>query len=285
MTLCQNETTAEPLKTYEHKEDCARNASMINISWQKETANESIRQRKENFLKTAAALHNGKYNYSSVKYFNNRTEVEISCPLHGIFFQRPDHHLAGSECPQCGAIKSNSKRTKLQSEFILAADTIHKYKYGYSKVLYKGAFHKVIIICPKHAEFLQTPDHHLRGCGCSKCIPRVSKVETDFLNYLNIPYYNRQVFISKHKFHIDGLDPHNNIVYEFLGDYYHGNPDKFKKDKYNKICHKTYGQLYQETMNRFFKLKTMGYYVKYVWENDWRIFRKQMTTHPKIQEY
>ena len=28
---------------------------------------------------------------------------------------------------------------------------------------------KVIIICPIHGEFLQSPDGHLRGQGCPEC--------------------------------------------------------------------------------------------------------------------
>lgn len=53
--------------------------------------------------------------------------------------------------------------------FIKKAREIHGDKYDYSKVEYKGNRIPVIIICPKHGEFLQTPHEHLSGCGCKKC--------------------------------------------------------------------------------------------------------------------
>ena len=45
----------------------------------------------------------------------------------------------------------------------------HKDFYDYSKVVYKSSRDKIIIICPIHGEFKQTPDQHKRGGGCSKC--------------------------------------------------------------------------------------------------------------------
>ena len=54
-------------------------------------------------------------------------------------------------------------------EFIQKAKAVHGDKYDYSHVVYVNSRTKVCIICPKHGEFLQTPDSHLRGHGCSKC--------------------------------------------------------------------------------------------------------------------
>lgn len=54
-------------------------------------------------------------------------------------------------------------------EFIKRAKEVHGNKYDYSKVEYNSANVKVCIICPKHGEFWQTPDMHLRGHGCFMC--------------------------------------------------------------------------------------------------------------------
>ena len=48
----------------------------------------------------------------------------------------------------------------------------HGNKYDYSKVEYKTAHDKILIICPEHGEFRQTPNHHLMGNGCPKCSKR-----------------------------------------------------------------------------------------------------------------
>lgn len=54
-------------------------------------------------------------------------------------------------------------------EFINRAQALHGNKYDYSKVEYKNSKEAVIIICPEHGEFLQSPIKHLRGRGCIKC--------------------------------------------------------------------------------------------------------------------
>ena len=45
----------------------------------------------------------------------------------------------------------------------------HSEKYDYSNVKYKKMHSKVEIICAKHGPFYQTPQSHLKGCGCPKC--------------------------------------------------------------------------------------------------------------------
>jgi hypothetical protein len=38
----------------------------------------------------------------------------------------------------------------------------------------------------------------------------------------------------------------------------------------NKTCNKTFGWLYENTMNRFDILRRNGYKVTFIWENDFR---------------
>jgi len=56
-----------------------------------------------------------------------------------------------------------------QEEVIKRFKEVHGNKYDYSKVIYKKSKEKVNIICSEHGEFLQTPNNHLSGYGCSKC--------------------------------------------------------------------------------------------------------------------
>jgi hypothetical protein len=53
--------------------------------------------------------------------------------------------------------------------FVKRSGVIHKRKYGYEKTIYVKATEKVIITCPTHGDFLQTPNNHLAGHGCPKC--------------------------------------------------------------------------------------------------------------------
>ena len=71
----------------------------------------------------------------------------------------------------------------------------HGNKYIYSKLKYKSDEEKVIIICPEHGEFLQTPGSHKQGDGCLKC--NSSKGEIKIINFLE---KNITEYIHQHKF-------------------------------------------------------------------------------------
>lgn len=55
------------------------------------------------------------------------------------------------------------------AEFILKAKTKHNDYYTYEKTVYINGKHKVIITCPIHGDFEQTPGDHTQGHGCPKC--------------------------------------------------------------------------------------------------------------------
>ena len=120
----------------------------------------------EQFIQKAIFIHSkGKYDYSLVDYKHSKTKVIIVCPIHGEFEQRPFSHLSGHGCPKC---KADEKRSSTE-QFIQKAILIHGDKYDYSKVEYKTAHNKVVIVCPIHGEFEQRPNSHLSGDGCPKC--------------------------------------------------------------------------------------------------------------------
>ena len=58
---------------------------------------------------------------------------------------------------------------KLTDVFVEKAKRVHGDKYDYSKVEQINNKTKICIVCPIHGEFWQTPNSHLRGCGCAKC--------------------------------------------------------------------------------------------------------------------
>jgi ssDNA-binding Zn-finger/Zn-ribbon topoisomerase 1 len=51
--------------------------------------------------------HGNYYDYSLVVYEHRRKAVEIICPIHGSFWQKPIDHIAGCGCPKCGYIRSD----------------------------------------------------------------------------------------------------------------------------------------------------------------------------------
>lgn len=57
-----------------------------------------------------------------------------------------------------------------KEKFIEESKKIHGDKYDYKEVDYINNHIKVAIVCPKHGIFLQEPQNHLRGHGCSRCM-------------------------------------------------------------------------------------------------------------------
>lgn len=72
----------------------------------------------------------------------------------------------------------------------------------------------------------------------------------------------------KRFYYVDGFCEATGTVYEFYGDYYHGNPNKYKAGDVNKEAQKTFGQLYEDTMRREALLKSR-YTVITIWESEY----------------
>ena len=134
------------------------------------------RLTKEEFIAKARRAHGSRYNYDNVVYVNNHTNVEIICPVHGGFMQRPYSHVANkpSGCPFCRCQNSQGMARRLgdkytQEQFLQLARKVHGDTYDYSKAVYDGMYVKITVICRVHGEFQQFPGNHLDGNRCRKC--------------------------------------------------------------------------------------------------------------------
>ena len=123
------------------------------------------RKTTKQFIEEANKIHNNKYKYNKTEYINEKSKVIITCPIHGDFEQTPYNHLHRKECPKC---VNDSKKLTLE-EFIQRANKIHNNKYDYSNVNYINNNTKVMIWCPEHGFFEQTPGKHLSGQRCPDC--------------------------------------------------------------------------------------------------------------------
>lgn len=118
----------------------------------------------EIFIERSNIIHNNKYVYTETNYIDYGTAVNIICPQHGIFIQKPVDHLAGCGCTTCsGNKKSNT------DEFIIKANIVHNNIYNYTNVIYINNKVPINIICATHGIFTQIPNDHLTGYGCNKC--------------------------------------------------------------------------------------------------------------------
>jgi len=218
------------------------------------------------FIEKSNKIHNCKYNYSKVIYKTCDDKVVIICPIHGEFNQSPSQHLRKQGCPDC-----NSNKLSLKI-FVNRSNKTHNYKYNYSKVDYIDSKTKVKIICPKHRGFEQTPNHHLKGYGCPKCSHHISKPSQEWLDSFDDTNIVREktIKIGKKRIRVDGFDFKTKTIYEFYGDYWHGNPNKFNPYDINSNNKKTFGELYNLTIEKEKLIKDAGYNLIIIWESDWK---------------
>jgi len=122
----------------------------------------------DHFIEKSSKEHSNKYDYTLVNYVNNKINVDIICPIHGVFSQKPLSHLKGCGCPSCGGIKASKHRQINLSDVIRKSKYVHKDKYKYDEYQ-KLIDNKLTILCPIHGEFKQLIYDHLKGCGCPSC--------------------------------------------------------------------------------------------------------------------
>lgn len=174
----------------------------------------------DEFIERAIKIHGNLYDYSETIYGKNKKEkVKITCPKHGPFLITPESHLQGGGCKYCtvGEVFNTE-------DFINKAKNIHKNKYIYDKTIFTGAFNKVIITCPQHGDFLQTPHKHIQGHGCPECAKLFRKKETELYNILKSVFKENNIIHSYYnpkilgKQEIDIYFPNEKIGIEFQGE-------------------------------------------------------------------
>jgi len=132
------------------------------------------------FILKAEKVHGKKYEYQLSEYISSSSPINITCPIHGEFKQRPSKHLSGQGCNKCC---DNSKKSI--NEYIIEFNTIHNNKYDYSIDDIKTAHSIINITCPIHGEFKQSINSHKNGNGCNKCYTNNRKTLDKFINEAN----------------------------------------------------------------------------------------------------
>lgn len=250
-----------------------------------ERASEKRRMTQEAFLFAAHNVHGSRYDYSEAIYNASNAKILIICqtPGHGSFRQTPNKHLAGQGCIKCGFESTKIKQRTTTEAFLVKCRNVHGDRYDYSEAVYEGVRKKVHIVCRKlkHGTFMQEPGAHLQGQGCPKCRGRISAVGTAWLDSLGVPV--REYRLPGTRTIVDGFNPATNTVYQFHGDYYHGNPARFEPANINPSMKITFGELYQQTSDSDVRIEEAGYILVTMWEHDWNpTYRRQRRLAAKL---
>lgn len=173
------------------------------------------------FEAKARLIHGDKYDYSKVEYISAKDKVLIICPEHGEFWQDPNHHLQGNQCPLC----THRSWAYTTEEFIKRAKEVHGDRYDYSITEYKNERTTVKVICPEHGEFEIDPSYHANGGLCPVCTAlniesKQEKAVRELLERHGINYEREKKFPWLRRGRIMPLDfylPQYNIAIECQG--------------------------------------------------------------------
>jgi len=105
--------------------------------------NKNIRRKSiKDFIEKATKIHKETYNYSTIKYTNNKVKIAIICKIHGVFWQNPSHHLNGSGCPNCAFTGFNTNKPAILYYLRIDTDKYPLYKIGITNYTIQKRFSK-----------------------------------------------------------------------------------------------------------------------------------------------
>ena len=150
-------------------------------------------------------------------------------------------------------------KTLTTEQFIEKARSVHGDKYDYSKVNYINSHAKVVIICPIHGEFEQSPNSHLKGSGCPRCctnnhkctkeefIEKARSIHGDKYDYSKVDYVNNEtkVCIVCHEHGEFFMKPTNHLIGQGCKKCYHEHKDlKYNTKSIIKKFRQVHGDKY-----------------------------------------
>lgn len=218
-------------------------------------------------------------------YKSRKEKLSFRCNKNHVWSTSPDAILSGSGCPICGTQLTAQKRAITHEEFLnrLANRNLEyndKPAYLYKDQKYTNNKIKLKFTCDKGHVWTSLPDNTIRGSGCPICARKTfSQVAINWINSVelkdNIKIQTalsecKEYRIPGTKFKVDGFCKETNTVYEFYGDYWHGNPKIYNPLDTNKVNYKPFGVLYTNTIQRETKIRKLGYNIVTMWESDYR---------------
>lgn len=239
------------------------------LSSKKQYQKRSTTRTTAEFIKLALAVHGNTYIYDKSVYDTCNTKITITCRTHGDFMQLAKNHLKGVGCHKCKTDKQSGITTQ---EFINLARKVHGDTYLYDKTEYKRTRELVTVTCREHGDFKQTASNHLAGQGCAKCASRRrSKTANQWLDSLKIAEDCRELTIKEFSRRpVDAYVAETNTVYQFHGDYWHGNAEIYEAQEFNVVAKKTMGELYESTLAWDKQIRDLNYNLVVMWENDYK---------------
>lgn len=199
------------------------------------------KRRKADPVADFRRMHGDSYDYSRMVYENVQTPIEIVCPTHGSFLQKPNVHLNGHGCPECWENRRKAfgrqRNEDFKSTFAERAARVHDGRYAILSPP-EGAQDDVLLHCAVHGNFIQKAYSHLDGHGCWQCGQTKTHTQLELATFIEnlgirVEHENRTQLGG---LHIDIWAPDQRIGVEYHGSHWHtedrvGNKHREKYDR------------------------------------------------------
>ena len=197
-------------------------------------------------------------------------------------------------CPFCNRNKA-CQHNNIETEYPELKIEWHPDNTRPMKEFGSGSIAKIKWVCSKNQShiwetviYARTARSKDKGTDCPHCSKSkgYSKAEINWITEMegkeNIVIRNALSEIGQFKIigigKVDGYCELTNTVYEFHGDFWHGNPSIYDRDEINPVNKKTFGELYDKTMKRETKIRELGFNLIIKWETDF------IDIEPKVEE-
>jgi hypothetical protein len=168
-----------------------------------------LKYNTEEFISKCKSVHGDVYSYDILVFRGVKSNVLVTCGIHGDFEIRGSSHLKGRGCSKCFAERRGEGRRLSQKEWVDRANKVHNNYYDYSLVDYKNQRQRLTIVCPRHGEFTAIAGVHvLGGAYCHECRTRPP----------GTPRSTQEEFIDKVKLVHDNKYDYSETVYTKLPD-------------------------------------------------------------------
>lgn len=283
--ICRVHGEFEQLPSNHYKYGCASCGRKLNVR------NNQLKERcRREFVEKATRVHANKYTYLRSDYSDAVTKVVVTCTTHGDFNVSPNNHLRGKGCPTCGFESARLSKVKSFDEHHLQFKAIYGDRYEYSSVAWSGSSTPISVICKHHGVFRIIPYLHAQGRECPSCSNQYSKISIEWLSYMEIVYgttirhaLNGGEFrIPNTRYKADGYSEERGLLFEFQGDFWHGNPALYEPNAMNRKCGVSFGELYSKTNAKLGVIRDQGYIIVTCWESDWIKLKRSLRTLQKI---
>ncbi len=243
------------------------------------------RKGKQFFINKAIDIHSDEYDYSLwAEVLNTSTDVvKIICKTHGIFEQTPASHInKKAGCPLCKeahksdtCIRNVGVKHHMQKHIATILSLIDNPEWLYDQhITQKKPIIQIAVefglsdsTLGRYFKKHKIKVTHTRGRS-HKSIKWLESVMNSERIYIQHYENDGEYSIPNTPYRADGYCAETNTIYEFHGDYWHGNPDVYDPTCYNKALYKTMNTLYQATISREYNIRELGYNLVVMWESE-----------------